>query len=402
MTMQNLCLLAALLLLAGPARAENIAVAAGTILTMAGEPVRDGFVLISGGKIERIGSGEVPAGYKVVRAAVATPGFVDARGTAGLSGIYNHAHDQEQLEKSSPIQPELRALDSFNPRDPLIAWVRSLGVTTLHATHAPGALVAGQSAILKTYPENADQAVLRSPAMVVATLGAGATPNADKAPGTRGKAVAMLRAELLKARDYARKRSSENEEKRPARDLKLDALADVLEGKLPLLLTAHRHHDIQAALRLAREFGIQPVLDGLAEGQLLVAAIKDSGFPVILHPPMLRASGDLENLSMETPAAFHRAGISFAIPSGFEAYVPKTRVILFEAGVAAGQGLPREAALAAITIHPARLLGIAGRVGSIEPGKDADLALFDGDPLEYTTHCLGVIVDGVFLPSGPR
>lgn len=390
---------AAALLLLAQARAEKIAVLAETILTMAGEPIRNGVVLISDGKIERAEAGPFPDGYRIVRARFVTPGFVDARGTAGLSGIYNQPHDQEQLEKSGPIQPELRALDSFNPRDPLIGWVRSLGVTTLHACHAPGALISGQSLIVKTHPENVGKALVRSPAMVAATLGSGATPNADKAPGTRGKAVAMLRAELVKAREYLRKRQLDNEEKRPARDLKLEALADVLEGKLPLLITAHRHHDIQAALRLAREFEIKPVLDGLAEGQLLIEEIKTSGFPVILHPTMLRASGELENLSMETAAVLQRAGIPFALQSGFESYVPKSRVLLFEAAAAAGQGLPREAALAAITIEPARILGLADRIGSIEPGKDADLALFDGDPLEYTTHCVGVIIDGQVLPT---
>lgn len=397
--MKRLLLIVGAALLLAQVRAENIAIQAETIHTMAGDPIRDGFVLIAEGKIERVGSGEAPEGYRVIRAKVVTPGLIDARGTAGLSGIYNQPHDQEQLEKSAPIQPELRALDSFNMRDPLIAWMRSLGVTTLHACHAPGALISGQSLIVKTHPENIEKALVRSPAMVVATLGSGAVPNADKAPGTRGKAVAMLRAELIKAREYVRKRQLENEEKRPARDLKLEALADVLEGKLPLLINAQRHHDIQAALRLAREFEIRPVLDGLADGQLLIEQIKESGFPVILHPTMMRASDELENLSMETAAVFQKAGLAFAIPSGFEAYVPKTRLVLFEAAAAAGQGLPFAQALASITSEPARILGIADRTGSLEAGKDADLALFDGDPLEYTTHCLGVVIDGQHLPS---
>jgi imidazolonepropionase-like amidohydrolase len=382
--------------------AESIAVAGETVHTMSGESITNGYVLLKEGKIERVGTGDIPDGYRVIRAQVVTPGLIDARGTVGLSGILNQAHDQEQLEKSAPLQPDLRAIDSYNPRDPLVKWVRDLGVTTVHACPSPGALISGQSLIVKTYPENVDQALLKSPAMIIATLGGGATPNADKAPGTRSKAVAMLRAELIKAREYTRKRQNTDEEKKPARDLKLEALAQVLEGKLPMLITTQRHHDILAALRLAEEFKFRPILDGLAEGYLLLDQIKTSGLSVILHPTMLRASGENENLGMETAAKLRQAGIPFAIQSGYETYVPKTRIILFEAALAAAHGLSPRAALASITIDAARILGLADRIGSLEPGKDADLALFDGDPLEYTTHCTTVIISGEVVSTTPR
>jgi imidazolonepropionase-like amidohydrolase len=374
--------------------AERLALVGETVLTMAGEPIANGVVLVENGRIERVGSGDIPDGYRVLRARFITPGLIDARSTVGLSGILNQPHDQEQIEKSAPVQPELLALDSYNPRDPLVKFVRELGVTTMHVCHAPGALISGQSLIVKTFPENVDRAVVRSPAMVVASLGSGAMPNPDKAPGTRSKAVAMLRAELIKTREYMRKRDKTDPEKRPDRDLKLEALAQVLEGKVPMLITAHRHHDILAALRLAGEFEFRPILDGAAEGYLVIDLIKESGFPVILHPTMFRASGEYENLSMETASILRKVGIPLAIQSGFESYVPKTRIVLFEAGVAAGHGLAREEALASITINAARILGIDDRVGSLEPGKDADFALFDGDPLEYTTHCIGVVVAG--------
>lgn len=383
-------------------RSEPLAIAADTVLTMAGEPVRNGVVLIREGKIERVGTGEIPDGYRVLRARYATPGLIDARGTVGLSGILNQPHDQEQIEKTAPMQPELRALDSYNPRDPLVKWVRELGVTTVHVCHAPGALISGQSLIVKTFPENVDRAVIRAPAMLIASLGNAALPNPDKAPGTRAKAVAMLRTEFIKAREYMRKRTKDDPEKKPATDLKLEALASVLEGELPMLINVQRHRDILAVLRLAREFEFKPVLDGLAEGYLAIDEIKESALPVILHPTMFRASGEFENLSMETPALFQRAGIPFAIQSGFESYVPKTRVVLFEAAVAAGQGLPAANSLRAVTIDAARILGISDRVGTLEPGKDADIALFDGDPLEYTSHCIGVIVSGDVVSTAPR
>jgi imidazolonepropionase-like amidohydrolase len=239
--------------------------------------------------------------------------------------------------------------------------------------------------------------------MTATTLGSGATTGEKgKAPGTSAKAVAMLRAELLKAQDYTRKQGGADAEKRPARDLHLEALVRALEGQQPLLITVQRHQDILAALRLAAEFKLKIVLDGVADAPLVLAEIKASGFPVILHPTMARANGESENLSLETAAKLRQAGVTFALQSGFESYVPKTRVVLFEAAITAANGLSADEARAAITIDAAKLLGIDQRVGSLEPGKDADLALYDGDPFEYTTHCTGVIVSGVVTDSQPR
>lgn len=153
---------------------------------------------------------------------------------------------------------------------------------------------------------------------------------------------------------------------------------------------------------MADEFKLKIVLDGVADAPLVMDAIKASGFPVILHPTQYRSSGDTENLSMETASKLQSAGITFALQSGFETYVPKTRVVLLEAGVAAANGLSFDQALASITLSAARVLGLEQRLGSLEPGKDADLALYNGDPFEYTTHCIGVIVSGVHTDSQAR
>jgi imidazolonepropionase-like amidohydrolase len=376
------------------ARAQ-VAVRAETIHTMAGASISNGVVLIRDGKIERVGPAaqvQVPAGYREVRARVVTPGLVDAHTVVGVSGWLNQPHDQDQVERSAPIQPELRAVDAYNPQDRLVEWVRQLGVTTLHTGHGPGALITGQTMVVKSVTPLTSSAVLVPEAMVAATLGESALSQA-RAPGTRSKAIAMLRAELLKARDYADKQAGP-EDKRPARDLRLEVLARVIRKETPLLVTAHRAVDIQAALRVAREFDIRIVLDGAAEAHLLVEAIKAAGVPVIVHPTMFRAGGETENLSQETAAMLRQAGIPVALQSGFEGYVPKTRVVLFEAGVAAARGLTFDQALATVTIDAARLLGVDKRVGSIEAGKDADLALFDGDPFEYATHVTGVFIDG--------
>jgi imidazolonepropionase-like amidohydrolase len=378
--------------------AEPIAVRGEMVYPVSSAPITNGVVLIRDGKIQSVGPATettLEPGTRTVDAKIVTPGLIDAHCTVGISGILNIPHDQDQLEKSAAIQPDLRALDSYNPRDALVSWVRQLGVTTLHTGPAPGALIPGQTMVVKTWPENADAAVLVPTAMLAATLGPGALSEAkDKPPGTAAKAVAMLRSELIKAREYAHKRDLEDVEKRPARDLRLEVLTRVLAGELPLLITAHRHQDIIGALRLANEFDLRLVLDGLADAHLVLAEIQSSGFPVIVHPPMARADSETENLSIETPVKLRSAGVLFAFQSGFESYVPKTRVVILEAAIARSNGLSFDDTLRALTLDSARILGVQDQIGSLEPGKDADLALFDGDPFEYVTHCTGTIVSG--------
>jgi imidazolonepropionase-like amidohydrolase len=385
--------------------AAQVAVRADTVHTMNGPAIKDGVVLIdAGGHITHVGpasSTPIPAGYREIRGAVATPGLVDARTVVGLAGAFNQPHDQMQLETSAAMQPELRAVDAYNARDPLVEWLRIHGVTTIHTGHGPGALISGQTMVAKTRGGEVDESVIVPEAMVAATLGEGGLAAQGKSPGTRAKAIALLRAELLKAKDYAAKQAGPSD-KRPARDLHLEALARVTNREVPLLVTAHRVPDILAALRVADEFGIKIVLDGASESYLLVDRIKAANVPVILHATMARSAGEKENLSMETASVLKKAGIPFAIESGYESYVPKTRVVLWEAALAAARGLTQEQALAAITIDAARLLGVDKRVGSLEPGKDGDVAVFDGDPLEYTSHVVDVVIDGHVVSETPQ
>ncbi len=386
-----------LLMWAAPEALAQLAVRGETIHTMAGPAIKDGVVLIRNGKIEKIGAAsqiKIPDGYKQLSARVVTPGLIDAHTVVGLAGYLNQPHDQDQLERSTAMQPELRAFDAYNARERLIEYLRSYGVTTIHTGHSPGALISGQTMIIKTEGDVDDpRAVLNPSAMIAATLGNSAIAPQGKSPGTRSKMVAMLRGELLKAREYQSKQAGA-EDKRPARDLHLEALVRVLKGEMPLLVTAYRAGDILSALRVAKEFDIRIVLDGAAESYLVTEQIKAANVSVILHPTMARAVGEAENLSFETAATLHKAGIPVALQSGYENYVPKTRVVLFEAAVAAANGLTFEQALASITSDAARILGINNRVGTLEAGKDADLALFDGDPFEYTTHVTAVILDG--------
>jgi imidazolonepropionase-like amidohydrolase len=392
---------------------------------MAGEPIEDGIVVIQDGKISALGHADqitVPEGFKVLEAQVVTPGLIDAHSTVGLAGILNTPHDQDQLESSTPIQPELRAIDAYNPTDPLIEWIRSFGVTTIHTGHAPGELISGQTLIAKTRGDTVDEAVFVPAKAIAATLTTAAHKEGAKSPGTRGKSVAMLRAELIKAREYlekqqrAEKAASEanqsdekpgggEDAKKPepiARDLHLEALAEVLKKQRPLMITADRAQDIMSALRLAKEFDFTLWLDGGAESFLLLDDIRVADVPVILHAPMQRAIGDRENQSMETTAKLVKAGIPVAIQAGYESYVPKTRVVLFEAAISAANGLSFNEALRTITLDAANLLGIDKRVGSLEIGKDGDLALYDGDPFEYTTHCVGTVIEGEVVSDVKR
>jgi len=398
--------LAAAAALAVPAAAQ-VAVRGETVYTMAGEPLKDGVVLVGrDGRIERVGpasSVRIPGGYRTLRAKVVTPGLVDAHSVVGLAGILNVPHDQDQLERSDPIQPELRAVDAYNAREKLVEWLRGFGVTTVHTGHGPGALVSGQTMVAKTRGASVAEAVVDSATMLAVTLGPDATRTfAPKSPGTRAKAVAMLRAEFVKAQEYRAKRANPDSTKRPARDLGLEALVAALDGRLKVLVTAQQVPEIQAALRLQREFGFPMVLDGAAESYLLVDEIRAAGIPVILHPTMVRQAGTTANATLETAATLRRAGIPVALQSGFEGYVPKTRVVLFEAAVAAANGLSTADALRTITIDAARLIGQERRVGSLEPGKDGDLALFDGDPFEYVSHVCGVVIEGVVQGEGCR
>ena len=388
---------------AGSALAQDLAVRGDVVHTMAGEPIENGVVLVRDGRIERVGPAaevSVPAGVEMLEAAVVLPGLVDAHSVVGLAGQYNVPHDQDQLEESAPLQPELRAVDAFNIRERLVGYLLGLGVTTVHTGHGPGAVISGQTMVVKTAGPNVDEALLVAPAMVAATLGDGALEEGAKSPGTRSKAVALLRQALIDAREYAEKED-------PPRDLRHEVLVRVLERDLPMMVTAHRHQDIAAALRLAEEFDFELVLDGAADAHLMLDTLAEADVPVIVHPTMMRSASfragmETENATMALPALLAERGIDFAFQSGFESYVPKTRVVLFEAGVATAYGLDPRVALRAITLDAARLLGVDDRVGSLEPGKDGDLALYDGDPLETVTHCVGVVVEGVVVSRAVR
>jgi imidazolonepropionase-like amidohydrolase len=421
-----------LVLAAGTPALAQVAIKGGVVHTMgpAGS-IERGVVVITDGKIAAVGPAAgtaIPAGYRVIEAAVVTPGLVDPHGTVGLSGIFNQRHDSDQLEHSSPVQPELRALDAYNPLEPLVEWLRSFGVTTVNTGHAWGELISGQTIVVKTAGKTVEEALLKNPGSVAATLSPLAEKDGAKAPGNRAKMMAMLREQFVKAGEYQARQQkwaaakARGEEPKPAegageqggkagkadaggppaRDLKMEMLVAVLKGEVPLMVTANRAQDIASVLRLAEEFKIRVILDSAAEAYLLTDRIKAAGVSVVLHPQLVRYFGEFENASFETAATLKKAGIPLAIQSGYEPYVPKTRVVLLEAATAAANGLSFAEALATITIDAARVLGVEARVGSLEVGKDADAALYDGDPFEYTSHCVGTLINGRVVFEGKR
>ncbi len=383
---------------------QNHAIKAGKIYTMEGNPIENGLVLVSDGKITAVGtqaSLTIPEGYTIHEAAIVTPGFIDAHSVVGLAGIYNQKHDSDQLETSNPIQPELRAIDAYNAREELVSYLKVFGITTVNTGHGPGALISGQTMVVKTYGETVDEALVNPFAMVAMTIGSSVADNFEK-PGTRAKGVSMLREAFVSAQDYQRKLTNSDISKRPDRNLSNEILVKVLEKEVPALITAQSARDIITAIRLCDEFGFDLIIDGGAEAYSVLEEIKASGVTVVVHPTMVRNYGDTKHATYTNAHKLHQAGIPFVFQSGFEGYVPKTRVVTFEAALAVANGLDYDAALQALTIDAAKLLKLEDRIGSLKPGKDADIALYDGDPFEYTSHVLKVFINGILVSDEAR
>jgi imidazolonepropionase-like amidohydrolase len=359
----------------------QIAIKADTVYTMAGQKIINGIVLLKDGKIEAVGTGiSIPANYQVFTTKVVTPGLIDVRSTVGFSGAMNTPADQNQLEKSGPIQPDLRAIDAYDPEDKLVE----------HTGHGLGALVSGQTMIVKTRKGITDEVTVKPLSMLAMTIGPGVSGNFSS-PGTKAKQIAMLRTELLKTQ--AAMKTASKDSSKPL-DLRQQIIEKLLKGEIKGLISANTAVDIMSAIRLSKEFNFKLVIEGAAEAYRLIDQIKAAKAEVIVHATMARMGTETLHMTMENAAILSKAGIPVSIESGFEGYVPKTRVVLYEAAVAMANGLPYEDALRAITINPAKLLGIDKQVGSLEKGKDADLVLFNGDPFEYTTKVCMVIING--------
>jgi len=400
-------------IVASSARAQNVAVSADHLYSMEGTAPQGGpgLVLIRDGKIEAVRSGanlSAPAGYQALHAAYVTPGLIDTDTTTGVSGAYNIPADQDQDESTDPNTADVHVRDSLNPQDILYRYVNSLGVTTLQV--APGGRnpIAGVAGIFKTVgPQSAittvEQISLRPESAMVFNLGEGPKEtygSARKAPMTRMKTAEIIRHALLDAQQYRAKwdkwqKDGSDATKLPTLDTRLAVLADVVSGKLPAIFNAYRADDIDTAMRIGTEFHLKYMIASAAEAYLITDVIRKAGVSVLLGPVMQAPfRHETANATYENAALVSQANIPMALMTGYEAYVPKSRILIFEAAIAAANGLGLEGALRAITISAARILGVDGKLGSLATGKDADVVLFDGDPFEYTSHVQTVLVGG--------
>jgi imidazolonepropionase-like amidohydrolase len=402
-----------------PLWAQNIALVADHVYTMDADPQGGpGMVLIRDGKIEDVRPGanlQPPKGYQVIRGAYVTPGLIDADTTTGVSGAYNIPADQDEDESTDPNTADVNVRDSLNPEDLLYQYVNAYGVTTLQVTPGPTNPIAGRAGIFKTAgPQSpfrtTDQLIVRLNSGMVFNLGEWPKQTygkTRKAPVTRMKTAEMIRDALLQARQYQEKwdkwkQDGSDVSKQPAIEPKMAALADVVSGKTPAIFNAYRADDIDTAIRIGTEFHLKYMLASVTEGYLIREKIKQAGVPCLVGAVMQPIENlETANASYENAALLQQAGIPISIMTGYVAYVPKSRILLFEAAVAAANGLGMEPALRAITISPAKILGIDDRVGSLSKGKDADAVVFDGDPLEYTSHVQQVLVQGAVTYRRP-
>jgi imidazolonepropionase-like amidohydrolase len=379
---------------------DVLAVYAGRIHTVSGETITNGVVLVEKGKVKAVGPRskiQVPPGTPALAAAVVTPGLIDAHTAVGLSGALNIGADQDQDEMSDPNQADLRVLDGFNPNEPLLEFLCRQGVTVVHAVPGRNNVLAGQTGVFRTCGHTTEAMTLRFPAGLLVNLGEVPKHSySGKLPTTRMGTASLVRQAFAQAQNHQRKlEAAKTPEKKPAPNGKLEALALGLERKVPVIFAAHRSDDLQTALRLAREFNLQARLDLATEGYLMADVLKEAGVPVVVHPAMQRA-GSIETYQSQlcNAAVLADHKVPLALGTGFEGYVPKTRVLRHEAAVALVNGLGYDRALAAVTLDAARILGIDERFGSLEPGKVADLVLYDGDPFEHATHVTYTLIDG--------
>jgi imidazolonepropionase-like amidohydrolase len=381
--------------------AGRFALKGGTVFTMAGAPLRNGVLFVKDGKVEKAGNDlPIPAGCPVIDAGdfVVTPGLVLARTNAGLDSNWR-SHSSID-ETSKPVVPEVEVKHGVEPQSPHFYLLPELGVTSALVTPGDKNPVGGQGIALKTWGSVVDRMIVKDRAVMVFGLGARAKRK-QQMPSTRMGIAALIREALQKARDYESAWDAYEKDKKgqpPARDLSLEALVPVLRGEMPVLVHCERRDDILTALRLADEFQLKIILDGATEAYVLADEIKKRNIPVILED-ILRGVGNVEDagFSSGNPAALAKAGIpvAFRAKEGLWQWPAAGMTggdLLEIAAFACRYGMPEDAALRAVTIDAARIAGIDARVGSLEPGKDADILILRGHPFRT-----GSVVEAVFL-----
>lgn len=400
---RHFLLLAGLAMAAGPALAETVVITGATVHTLGPQgTIQNGTVVIENGKIKAVGASvPVPSGARSIdaRGKVVTPGFLDSFSRIGLVEVPAVEGTDDTETEDDRITAAFRVADALNPHSALIPVNRVEGLTRVVVMPNTGeSLIAGQGALI--HLGGPGDYLVRSPIAMYATLGEG---GANLAGGSRAAALLRLREAFEDTRDYiANRKAFEQGERREyaLSRLDLEALIPVVRGELPLVLAVQRASDIQAALRLAREYKLDLILAGATEGWMVAPEIAAAKVPVLVNP-LDNLPGSFETLgaTLENAARLHKAGVTIAFMSG-DAH--NARNIKQAAGNAVAYGLPWNAALAALTSVPARIWGLSGSYGTLEAGKDADVAIWDGDPLEVTTFPDAVFIRGVQMPMKTR
>jgi imidazolonepropionase-like amidohydrolase len=371
------------------------------LLTMEGEYPEYGDIAVDGGKIAGVAVSIAPSGDDEVVDATglwALPGIVDAHCHIGMweDGIGEEGADGN--ESVDPVTPHLRAIDAINPMDHAFQEAREHGVTSVMTGPGSANVLGGLFVAMKTAGTRVDDMIIKDPAALKAAFGENPKRvygEQKKTPITRMATAAILRQALVDAIEYGEKSrlGLDDPKLMPARSLRQEAVCRVIRREIPLKAHAHRADDIQTALRVAKEFDIDITLDHCTEGHLILDQLKAVNARVILGPLFTeRAKIEMKNLTFKAPALFERAGIPFAIMTDHPV-VPIQHLPVC-AAIAVREGLSETGALRAITIDAARIAGIDDRVGSLLPGKDADIVLYDGHPLDFKTHVVRVWIDG--------
>lgn len=373
----------------------------GVIHTMENGSIPDGFVLIKGSRILQTGPmSDLPQGTDLTglidaRGGHVLPGFIDAHCHLGLYGATPQEDDLN--ESPASCSPQIRALDGVDPFNRYFQEARQAGVTCVHTGPGSANPIAGQSVLLKTAGRVIDHMVVRAPAAMKFALGENPKGvHKSGGPATRMATAALIREKLTQALNYEAKyarAAADDALDEPEFDAQLDALRPVVTGHLPAHFHAHRADDIATAVRLSKEFGLDCAIVHGTEGHRIADFLAKEGVPVITGPFLTdRSKPELQNLTLENTAILARAGVQTAICTDH----PETPISLlpFCAAMAARAGMDEEEALAAITINAACICGVGDRLGSLSPGKDADIVVMDGHPFHWNTSVTHVLIDG--------
>lgn len=362
--------------------------------------IENGQILVENGKITAVGPHlAIPADAQLIDAAgrTVTPGIIEAHSHIGISEQGIGWAGEDTNESTNPITPWCRAIDGINMRDTAFDAYREAGITSVNILPGSGNLIGGTSVALKCTGLIVDDAIILHPSGMKAALGENPKKvygDAKKSPSTRMGNAAVLREALLKAKQYHNKLSkAQTDADKPKYDKDSEALLPVITGEIPLRIHCHRADDIVTAVRIAKEFGIRYTLEHVTDGHLLVDFLKAANVSTAIGPTMHYGS-KVENKDRDfrTAVTFSRHGIPFCFCTDHP--VVAGQYLILAAGLAVGWGMDRDAALRGVTLGAAEHVGIADRVGSIEPGKDADLVIWSGDPLEFTTFVDLTIING--------